>query len=209
MEYLEMGDLDGLVSLYEPKAHVVAAPGLLLVGTVAIRQVLQQLIDSGARVRLELRNIRRVDDLALVSNIATLTETTPEANRSSPPPPRSCAVNRTAAGFTSSMTRSSADGPELVHIPRRRVGDLATVVALEGEIHCATAGSELTTTQGTSDDRRCPSCADPEGRGRGGPDQVRVSVEACGICHSNHKNISSQGATVSAGVETISLGTTS
>jgi ketosteroid isomerase-like protein len=79
MEYLEMGDLDGLVSLYEPNAHVVAAPGLLLVGTVAIRQALQQLIDSGARVSLEPRNIRCVDDLALVSNTATLTGPTPDA----------------------------------------------------------------------------------------------------------------------------------
>jgi uncharacterized protein (TIGR02246 family) len=79
MEYLEAGDLDGLVSLYEPNAHVVAAPGLLLVGTVAIRETLRQMIDSGARVRLEPRNIRCVDDLALVSNTATLTEATPDA----------------------------------------------------------------------------------------------------------------------------------
>jgi uncharacterized protein (TIGR02246 family) len=76
MDYLEAGDLDGLVSLYEPNAHVVAAPGLLLVGTAAIRQALRQMIDSGARLRLEPRNIRRVDDLALVSNTATLTAAT-------------------------------------------------------------------------------------------------------------------------------------
>jgi ketosteroid isomerase-like protein len=53
--------------------------GLLLVGTVAIRQALQQMIDSGARVWLEPRNIRRVDDLAPASNTATVTEPTPEA----------------------------------------------------------------------------------------------------------------------------------
>ena len=79
MACLQTGDLDGLVSLYEPNAHVVAAPGLLLVGTVAIRQALQQMIDSGARLRLEPRNIRRVDDLALVSNTATLMGPTPDA----------------------------------------------------------------------------------------------------------------------------------
>jgi uncharacterized protein (TIGR02246 family) len=78
-EYLETSDLDGLVSLYEPNAHFVAAPGLLLVGTVAIRDALRQMIDSGARIRLEPRNIRRVDDLALVSNTATVTAATPEA----------------------------------------------------------------------------------------------------------------------------------
>jgi uncharacterized protein (TIGR02246 family) len=79
MEYLQKRDLDGLVSLYEPNAHFVAAPGLLLVGTVAIRQALQQMIDSGAHLRLQPRTIRRVDDLALVSNTATLTEATPDA----------------------------------------------------------------------------------------------------------------------------------
>jgi hypothetical protein len=35
------------------------------------------MIDSGARLRLEPRNIRRVEDLAVVSNIVT--ETTPDA----------------------------------------------------------------------------------------------------------------------------------
>jgi uncharacterized protein (TIGR02246 family) len=79
MEYLETSDLDGLVSLYEPNARFVTAPGLLLVGTVAIREALQQMIDSGARLRLEPRNIRCVDDIAVVSNIATVTETTPDA----------------------------------------------------------------------------------------------------------------------------------
>jgi uncharacterized protein (TIGR02246 family) len=80
MEYLETGDLDGLVSLYEPNAHFVAAPGVLLIGTVAIRQALRQMIDSGARIRLEPRNTRRVDDLALVSNTATVTGATPHAD---------------------------------------------------------------------------------------------------------------------------------
>ena len=80
MEYLETGDLDGLVSLYEPAAHFVPAPGAHLVGTAAIRQALQQLIDSGARLKLEPRATRLVDDLALVSNTATLTEATPDGN---------------------------------------------------------------------------------------------------------------------------------
>jgi ketosteroid isomerase-like protein len=74
---LQTADLDGLVSLYEPNVHVVAAPGVLLVGTVAIRDALRQMIDSGVRIGLEPRNIRRVDDLALVSNTATLTAATP------------------------------------------------------------------------------------------------------------------------------------
>jgi hypothetical protein len=37
-DYLEAGDLDGLVSLYEPAAHFVPAPDTPLVGTSAIRE---------------------------------------------------------------------------------------------------------------------------------------------------------------------------
>ncbi|MFB7256254.1 nuclear transport factor 2 family protein [Streptomyces nojiriensis] len=73
MEYLEAGDIEGLVSLYEPNAHFVPTRGTHLVGTASIRKGLQQLIDTGARLKLELRDIRRVDDIALVSNTATLT----------------------------------------------------------------------------------------------------------------------------------------
>src|ERR1700738_4105436 len=71
------------------------------------------------------------------------------ANRSPPPSPRPCGVTPTAAGSTSSTTRSSADGPKLVHVPRQRSGHLATVIEPEGEIRCATTDSELTTTQPT------------------------------------------------------------
>ncbi|QDY75321.1 nuclear transport factor 2 family protein [Streptomyces qinzhouensis] len=78
MEYLEAGDVEGLVSLYEPYAHFVPTSGTHLVGTGAIRKALQQLIDSGVRLKLELREIRQVDNLALVSNTATLTGVDPE-----------------------------------------------------------------------------------------------------------------------------------
>jgi uncharacterized protein (TIGR02246 family) len=80
MEYLDKGDLPGLVSLYAPHALFVPMPGTHLVGTTAIGEALQQMIDSGARLKLELREIRRVDDVALVSNTATLTTATPDVN---------------------------------------------------------------------------------------------------------------------------------
>ncbi|MFF5537193.1 nuclear transport factor 2 family protein [Streptomyces cinerochromogenes] len=73
MEYLEAGDIDGLLSLYEPNGPFVPAPGTHLVGTDAIRPALQQMIDSGSRLKLEPRDIRQVDDVALVTNTATLT----------------------------------------------------------------------------------------------------------------------------------------
>lgn len=77
-EYLAAGDIEGLMSLDEPRAHFVPTSGTHLAGSGAIRKALQQLIDSGARRTLEPREIRQVDDLALVSNTATLTGTGPE-----------------------------------------------------------------------------------------------------------------------------------
>ncbi|MEY9894466.1 uncharacterized protein (TIGR02246 family) [Catenulispora sp. MAP5-51] len=78
MEYLSAGDVEGLVSLYEPHAHFVPTPGNHLVGTDAIRAAMHQMIAAGARLELRLRDIRVVDDVALVSNHATLTGVGPE-----------------------------------------------------------------------------------------------------------------------------------
>ncbi|MGW6704080.1 nuclear transport factor 2 family protein [Streptomyces sp. NPDC054956] len=93
-EYLEAGDIEGLVSLYEPNAHFVPAPGTHLVGTASIRKGLQELIDTGARLALELRDIRQVDDVALVSNTATLT----------------CAGHEPVVSTTTEILRRQPDG---------------------------------------------------------------------------------------------------
>jgi ketosteroid isomerase-like protein len=66
------------VSRYELNAHFVPTPGDHLVGTEAIREALKQLVENGARLKLELRDIRQVDDLTLASNTATLTGVGPE-----------------------------------------------------------------------------------------------------------------------------------
>ena len=72
MEYLAARDLEGLVSLYEPDAHFVPEPGVHATGEAAIRQALQNLLDSGAGLTLEPRDSRIVGDIALMSNTATL-----------------------------------------------------------------------------------------------------------------------------------------
>ena len=76
-EYLQLGDVDGLVSLYEPTAALVPAPGDRREGTDAIRQAIQEMIDNGTRLTLQPRAIRQVGDIALVSNVGTLTGPTP------------------------------------------------------------------------------------------------------------------------------------
>jgi uncharacterized protein (TIGR02246 family) len=83
-EYLQAGDLEGLLSLYEPTAQLVPAPGDSRVGTANIRAALQQLIDSGVRMTLQQRAIRQAGDIALVSNTATLTGSAPDGAAFSP-----------------------------------------------------------------------------------------------------------------------------
>src|SRR5258708_1293939 len=63
----------GGVSVGEPMGPFVPAPDTPLVGTSAIREALRDYIDCGARMTLELRKIRMVGDIALVSNVATVT----------------------------------------------------------------------------------------------------------------------------------------
>jgi hypothetical protein len=108
MEYLDAGDLDGLVSLYEPHAHFVPTPATHLVGTTAIRAALRQMIDSGAHLKLELR-----DAGSTTSPWSRTPPPSPEPRRTAaqsfPPPQRSSGVSPTAAGPTSSTTPSSAD----------------------------------------------------------------------------------------------------
>jgi len=69
--YLAAGDLEALVSLYEPAATLGPEPGRVASGTDAIRESLQAYVEAGARVSLELRTIRTTGDLALLSNRAT------------------------------------------------------------------------------------------------------------------------------------------
>lgn len=72
MEHLAGGDLDALVSLYEPSAEYSAAPGNTTAGASAIREAINALIHSGARLTLRPRAIRQIGDIALISNSALL-----------------------------------------------------------------------------------------------------------------------------------------
>lgn len=73
MKNLAAGDLEGLVSLYEPQATFVPAPGVVVSGAEAIRDSLRGYIERGARISLELRKIHTVGDLAVLSSLATAT----------------------------------------------------------------------------------------------------------------------------------------
>ncbi|MFI5753353.1 nuclear transport factor 2 family protein [Streptomyces sp. NPDC051644] len=76
---LEAGDLEGLVSLYEPQGVFVPDPsGTVATGIAAIKEALRPYVDNGARVTLQLRKIHRVGDIAVLSSSATVTGLAPE-----------------------------------------------------------------------------------------------------------------------------------
>jgi len=67
VDFLAAGDLDGLVSLYEPAATFQPEPGHLVSGTAAIRESLGRYVAAGARISLVTRKLHLVGDLALMS----------------------------------------------------------------------------------------------------------------------------------------------
>ncbi|MGK8486528.1 HD domain-containing protein [Nocardia asiatica] len=75
--YFNAGDLDALMSLYEPAALLFPAPGERRSGTEAIRSSLGAMIDSGAKIQLHSRRVHVVGELALLSNDATVSGATP------------------------------------------------------------------------------------------------------------------------------------
>jgi uncharacterized protein (TIGR02246 family) len=67
-KYLNAGDLDSLVALYEPGATLVAAPGQLATGTDAIRAALQPFLDMKAQIKLNVTQTIVAGDIAVTYN---------------------------------------------------------------------------------------------------------------------------------------------
>ncbi|HMA18645.1 MAG TPA: nuclear transport factor 2 family protein [Thermoanaerobaculia bacterium] len=65
-EYFVAGDLDGLVSLYEPDAAFVAQSGASVTGLRAIREVLARFIESRRNFEIEVGRAIHTGDLALL-----------------------------------------------------------------------------------------------------------------------------------------------
>ena len=74
------GDLDGLVSLYEPAAVFEPQPGVVVEGRPAIRQALAELLALRPRMVAETVQVLRADDVALVINEWTMTGTAPDGS---------------------------------------------------------------------------------------------------------------------------------
>lgn len=79
-KYFNAGDLEALISLYEPAALLFPQPGAAQSGTQAIQDSLGAMIDSGAKIELRTRRVHVVGELALISNDATVTGAAPSGD---------------------------------------------------------------------------------------------------------------------------------
>jgi uncharacterized protein (TIGR02246 family) len=60
------GDVEGLVSLFEPEGVLVPAPGQVVVGSHALRETFAQALATGARFEIvRVFSLHRVGDIAL------------------------------------------------------------------------------------------------------------------------------------------------
>ena len=65
-QHLNAGDLDKVMSLYEPDARFVAPSGETLIGRDRIRQVIAGLILSKTNFQSRVLRVNAIDDLALL-----------------------------------------------------------------------------------------------------------------------------------------------
>ena len=79
--YVNAGELDPLVSLYEPRGSLVQQDGTAAQGTSAIREALSGLIAMRPNITMNVRKVVRAgDDLALLYNDWSMTATGPDGN---------------------------------------------------------------------------------------------------------------------------------
>src|SRR4051812_16567427 len=67
-KYVNAGDLDSLVDLYEPDATLVFAPGQTAVGRDAIRATLGPMLEAKAQVKLSVSQTLMAGDIAATYN---------------------------------------------------------------------------------------------------------------------------------------------
>jgi uncharacterized protein (TIGR02246 family) len=80
-QYLNAGDLDGLVALYEPCASLVQQSGTPASGTAAIRAGLAGFVAMQPRITMNvIRVVRSGDDLAVLYNDWSLSAKGPDGN---------------------------------------------------------------------------------------------------------------------------------
>lgn len=106
------GDMDGLLSLYEPDAALIPQPGALAQGLDEIKPALQAFLDLGGTISLDTKTVVTIGDLSYLSNRWSLTGTTPDGGQLD------------MGAVTAEVARRQADGTWL-YVIDNAVGDLA------------------------------------------------------------------------------------
>jgi uncharacterized protein (TIGR02246 family) len=71
-QLFEAGDLDGLISLYEPDAVMLPEPGKPVSGTFGIREALQYFLSMNGKLDLRVQRVIEAGDIALIFSSWTL-----------------------------------------------------------------------------------------------------------------------------------------
>jgi len=71
-KYFNAGDMEGLLSLYEPGAVFVRGPGDHVSDRASLRAALQGFLDVGGKISFRTRHAVQNGDIALLSNEYTL-----------------------------------------------------------------------------------------------------------------------------------------
>jgi uncharacterized protein (TIGR02246 family) len=77
-EMFNAGDIDGLMTLYEPDPALVPQPGSVAKGTEQVRAALEAYLALGGRISLDTKLVVTVGDLAYLSNTWSLEGTRPD-----------------------------------------------------------------------------------------------------------------------------------
>lgn len=80
MKASSTGDLEAVPALYEPAAHCVVAPGHIVSGSEAMRQVLHQFLMGQPTLTLKKVTAMQAGDIALLTSTWPLTSTDPGGN---------------------------------------------------------------------------------------------------------------------------------
>jgi len=77
-ETFSAGNLDALMALYEPRAHLVPQPGQPAVSGPAARDALQRFLTLKPSIRIDTLSVVQAADIALLRSKWTLTGTGPD-----------------------------------------------------------------------------------------------------------------------------------
>jgi uncharacterized protein (TIGR02246 family) len=75
---INSGDLDGLLSLYEPDAAFASQPGILAHGTTGVRDSLAAFIAMKGTLDIKLTRVLEAGGLAFVAGVWSFTGTAPD-----------------------------------------------------------------------------------------------------------------------------------